>query len=625
MDMVDVTALAQEAQQAQAADETAVTYIHTLRDDVKQDITDRKDWAERIKKNRELRFKTKCTTKPAYPNAPNVCDPLIDDLIEEVRDQEISLLFSSAVLANFIPVGQDGLQTCKRAERLFDDHLRNFGKTRARLEVVFDHKLVDGMGVAKVLPEVTKDKGEVPHFTAVDPLDVVVPTATREIAQADRVCHILNYTKAEFAKAAGGNGWDVEKAKQISEALKSKGGGLSGASGVSNTGDEAGSGRAGYKSDQLSESHGVITVWEVYSIKDGDRWLSVFSPDYPQWPLMDAPWAYAPIVQSVPGIDPMTGQQVMEPQQQPIPDRGWPFFQFRNEGRSLDYYNTRGVPEIIEMDQKEASAFRTSRLIAADFTGKPFITGEKKPEMFKFRAGEWLGNNDVKFITPPATSMIYQGDYARSKASRRVGSASGSLSSSDSSRDKKTATEVSTMQQQANGASANKIDRAAEPLADLFGMIWHDLAYTARLLGQPPPLVASAEAQGAGDLMEVFGPNYVIGCGMSGRSANTMMQLSQLNTVGEFAAKFPQTMEFVKGYDLASLIWGSINPLWARKVLVDPQQAGQSGGAPIEQRLAALSQIVQNQNGYLQTVAAADLNGDGIPDAQQKLPEGGAQ
>lgn len=627
----------------------AAPYLKRLVDDVRQDLGDRAEWKTQVLKNRQNRFKKRATAKPAYPGAPNVVDPIIDDLIREVRDQEISMLFNTATLASFIPTSIEAVQTADTAEKLFDDHLRHFGYTRARLEVIFDHKRCDGMGVAKLVGEKTKAGDELPHFIPLDPLDVVVPVNTRSLSEADRVCHIINYTKAEFDAAVRSNKWDESAAKSLKAAIAEKSGtGSGGVNATDGRGDETGGGRAGWKDEKLSDSHGTITVWEIYytrETKNGEgigrrRFMAVLSPDFPEFPLSEKPWEYAPIVLGAtqvvdpvtgqPQIDPATGEPMVAATCEPVPVRQWPFFQFRNEGRSLDYHDTRGDPELLEMDQKEASGFRTARLIAADFTGKPFIKGEKRVEMFKFRAGDWLGDNAVVFSVPPTENLIYQGDYARSNSVRRVGGASGAVSGADPSRDRKTATEVSVTQQQASGTAANNVDRSAEPLGELFAAIWHDLAYAARLMRKSPPLMVRAaatgpEESGHEEMMKVFSHRYLVVCGLSGRTANTVMQLQQLNTVAAFAEKFPQVMQFTKGYELANLIWASINPAWARLVMIDPKRAGQAGGAPIEQKvdqlmlmMQELGQIVGRQNKYLEVIAKEDQNANGIPDSLEK-------
>ncbi|MEI7902461.1 MAG: hypothetical protein WCK89_19605 [bacterium] len=55
----------------------------------------------------------------------------------------------------------------------------------------------------------------------------------------------------------------------------------------------------------------------------------------------------------------------------------------------------RGIPEILEVDQKEASTYRTTRAIAIDFAGKPFLSGHRRSTPFRFRAGEYCISTGV--------------------------------------------------------------------------------------------------------------------------------------------------------------------------------------------------------------------------------------
>ena len=56
-----------------------------LKELVDVDLKDRAQWYDRAIKNRTERFKRTNTVKPLYEGAPNLVDPIIDDLIRNGR------------------------------------------------------------------------------------------------------------------------------------------------------------------------------------------------------------------------------------------------------------------------------------------------------------------------------------------------------------------------------------------------------------------------------------------------------------------------------------------------------------------------------------------------------------
>ena len=128
---------------------------------------------------------------------------------------------------------------------------------------------------------------------------------------------------------------------------------------------DTGEDRARFRDSALANSQTMVDVWEVYyETADLGRRVCCFCPQFPDLVLSDRPWTWVALI----GVE-------SEP-----PVREWPFVQFRNED-ATGFYNTRGIQEILEVDQKEASTYRTTRAIAIDFAGKPFLSGHKAVKM----------------------------------------------------------------------------------------------------------------------------------------------------------------------------------------------------------------------------------------------------
>ena len=64
---------------------TDATRFKTIKGLVDADLTDRSPWFRRAEKNRIERYLRTNTEKPIYPGAPNLPDPVIKDLIRELK------------------------------------------------------------------------------------------------------------------------------------------------------------------------------------------------------------------------------------------------------------------------------------------------------------------------------------------------------------------------------------------------------------------------------------------------------------------------------------------------------------------------------------------------------------
>ncbi len=376
----------------------------TLKKLVDIDLADRREWFGRAERNRTERFKRTNTKKPVYEGAPNLVDPIIDDLVRELKQPCVTLLWQAPRLAQFIGLDETGVANAETAEAAFDFHLRHTCKTRSRISQIVDDELTFGFGLAKLVEVAGRGSLEVPEFVPVSPLSVCVPTATGEVAAAERVCQMMRYTASEFRRAVTANGWDAAAAAALLKALAEK---KSATGTPADIAADRGEARARYRDGALPDSHPTLNLWEVfYETGDLGRRVCVLCPDMPEVaPLSDRPWTWVARV----GVE-------KEP-----PVRPWPFVQFRNED-SAGYYNTRGLPEIIEVDQKEASTYRTTRAIAIDFAGKPFLQGQKRSTPFRFRAGEFLDGMEIVWAKNPGVDHVYQQDYSRNLAMKRVGS-----------------------------------------------------------------------------------------------------------------------------------------------------------------------------------------------------------
>ena len=158
-----------------------------LRDAVNRDLKDRTPWFDRCRKNEVERYKRQNTEKPLYAGAPNLVDPVIDDLIKDLKQSVVTTLWQAPRLAQFIGLDDKAVKYAEQVEAVLDFNLRRIGRTRARMSVCVDKQLTYGSAVAKMVTVAGAGGCEVPEFRVLSPLSVVVPTSTGEIADAQRV------------------------------------------------------------------------------------------------------------------------------------------------------------------------------------------------------------------------------------------------------------------------------------------------------------------------------------------------------------------------------------------------------------------------------------------------------
>ena len=536
----------------------------TLKKLVDLDLADRREWFSRAERNRTERFKRTNTKKPVYDGAPNLVDPIIDDLIRELKQSCVTTLWQAPRLAQFIGLDETGVANAESAEAAFDFHLRHTCKTRSRISQIVDDELTFGFGLAKMVEVSGRGGLEVPEFVPVSPLSVCVPTATGEIAAAERVCHMMRYTLSEFRRAVKANGWDAAAAGAILKKMDEKKPVSNGT--PADIEADRGEVRARYRDGALADSHPALNLWEVYyETEDLGRRVCVICPDMPAAvALSDRPWTWVALV----GVE-------TEP-----PVKPWPFVQFRNED-ATGFYNTRGLPEIIEVDQKEASTYRTTRAIAIDFAGKPFLQGQKRSTPFRFRAGEYLDGAEIVWFKSPGVENIYQQDYARNLAMKRVGSTQGAIASVVGAEQRKTATEVNAMMSTSNGMSTDAVDRFAEPWSEIFALMWQHIARAARAREGKTGLL---RASGSGLTLAAWSADYCISAGVSGRSVNQARTLVSLTNMGQLAPIL-ESMTATLGNDAVKAfylwIFNTIDTELARRVM-GMERKSEDGGRKTE-------------------------------------------
>ena len=580
------------------AEETSQTPKQKLRADISKDISMRSEWFDKRLRLRGMRLGERRKNLP-YRNAPNFVDPIIDDNVRSITSSENQILWSGRAIANFLPLNEEAAKLKRHAEIAFNTLLKFTLNIRAKVESLLDTKNQDGMAIAKMISnhdDYLRLMGEdavIPDFEDVDPLDVYVPTGTREIKNAVRITHVLKLSEGELRRRADRGDW--KNVEQVILACRRD--------------TAAGHGTRGSTDDDAPAMIGLIrsdpsvdkfVLWEVYHEEKGERTRTIMCPDNAEIEIKSIPWEWPEVQQETVVVDEQTGEATGVVEEIGLPIRRWPFFQFRFEGRTRDYYDVRGGAEMLEDNQKIGTQFLNIRGTHFDFYGKPLLSGGSQRAglaKFKWQPGEMMPEGVAPAQLPQLDPALdFSVDRERANAARRVGGSQGGLLSAQNQRERKTATEVNKETGISTGLTSDSIQRFAEPFSDLFTEMWTFLKHHPIKL---PMINTQLEFRGFTE-MAIFDAKFIVIASPNAMSANPQMVLQQLTQLSPFLQNNPAVdiIEFTR------MLVDQIDPHLTDRVVLDPnRQEGE--GVPLVQQVQGLQGAVQQLAEQVQGIGQA--------------------
>ena len=556
-----------------------------LYEDFLTDIGKRSDWEEQYEENDRLRHKgRKGKVVRHYPGAPNYVEPLIDDNVRDLTSQQINILYdSSARLVTVLPLTAEGNAAKADIELAFDTQLRILQNTRSLTATLLDRKNLHGASIAAIVEdnhswyELFGERKTLPAFEPIDPRDLIVPTNTRRLKEADRLAYITRYTVRQFKDTARSSGWDEAAVKAIVKDRKRR---ITEGTGFNKSDVSAGQPvRIGVAT--LDPSIDEIIVWWAYYYDDsGKRRRKVFSPDMAEdkHVLAEINWVWT---------DDGT-------------DRPWPFEQMRAEDVSQSYYDSRGIGELIADDQEMASKWMNLTATQADFGVLPMYEGPTQGMAnFRMKPGARMPEGvSLAQRAPIDPSLNFNADQHRHLASRRAGSGQAALSNLQRTGEKKTATEVQATTSQSGMINSDAVSRFAEPFSRIFNQMWQFLRHN------PVDLPMYKNDQFTGSLgLEVFKLPILVRATPHMTAINPLATLQQLMVLQPYLLNNP----FIKNDQLTRKILDLINPYITDELVVDPSQAGPEGQPALDAQMGQVDQrLLQFEQALTQVFGKID-------------------
>jgi len=530
-----------------------------------RDATDRKKWRDDLEVISKMRLGARKRVT-SYPNAPNWCDPIIDDNINRLTSLEFQVIKQPRYYANFTPLTSMSADNKAKIEQGFDNLLNLVLDFDQCIETLLDCKNEKGMAVAKMVVNTTAYPqafngvpAAIPEIIYRDPFDVIVPMGTKDIKNANRIIDIYQYTPDQLMREEKRREWEKGAAKCVIQAVQSS---RSTPGTRGQYGDVYGAERYVVLAD-ATDSMETITIWETYSYdKNGNRIRMVFPVDAPNIILHQEEWTW------------LDGS-----------DRQWPFDQFRFENRNGDYYDVRGAGHMLKDNQLAATQFLNIKGMHYDFHGKPYFRTTDAAAGNSGKVGFSPGSVLPLGIEPAPMpkvdpQLMVDAGLERERAERRVGAMQSSTQSEKRRGERVTATEVNRQAVNTQILSANAVQRFTRTIGRLFAMQWEYLRHF------PVPLPV-ADANGSFEQLpvEVYDLPFSVRSSATSRNADPLMKLNSVISVAQFLANNP----FVQQDVFAKYITNQIDPFLADTMVVDAQDQG----APINQQVQQLAQAVQ--------------------------------
>ena len=378
-----------------------------LNAEVLQDLADRSVWDTRQRMFYEMRHHGLRRKNKPWPGASDVHFPLVDTTISELKPAYFQQLFATDLIAQFVPTSPQVAEFTTAAAQWFDHRVKQMTNLETEVLSAVDSMLMCGTGILKVLWDYSSKR--LKYYT-VDPQHFVVPAWTRDIADADRICHISVYSIDAYKRQ--------KHLKQDKAILDQIVGSYNADAGDMNT--EA----AKYEREGLTfPEQDKIIVWEVYNR----------CPDTGQWIIC----TYSP---TSPDLD------LRPPMKIPYNHGKPPFIAFNYEIKDPGFYSSRGVVELQAVFEAELTKLQNEKMDCMTLFNRPLYRAERDmPNSGNLRLtpGSILpyGIQPVMHQAPPI-SFDTQMNIMREIAQNRVSTPDFGLTQSLQNTERRTATEI---------------------------------------------------------------------------------------------------------------------------------------------------------------------------------------
>ena len=403
--------------------------------DIIEDVSSRARWETRQSLWYQMRNDGLRRRQKPWANASDFHFPLIDTTINKLKPAFFQQAMGLDVLATFVPMRSQLSAFTTAAEHWFSYKLNEKSNYASEVMSWIDHMLVSGQGVMKIYWNPTKKQVE---FQAVDPMYIIVPPWTKGIDTADRITQVMPMSLDHYKRLG-----IYDTSKETLDKIK---GGSAKDSGIT---DDLKHEREIREGITHSNDTDQVIVWEVYTRNEDDKWvMKCFSPQAPDIPLrddMEVPFDH--------------GQPPFAVTKYEITDGGW--------------YSPRGVCEVLAPFEASMCKIWNEKMDAFTLFNKPLFRAERDlPNSVNLRLnpGQILPFG-IAPVQMPSTPLDFDKEVQQTQsiAEQRVTVPDYGIMAD---RDRRTATEIESVNAQAQQNMDLRLRLFRQALGDLFRMSW---------------------------------------------------------------------------------------------------------------------------------------------------------
>jgi len=406
--------------------------------EVIQDLRTRLPWENRqLVWTRMRNFGLRRISKP-WPLASDLHVPVGDTIINKLKAYFLQWVFGPELLASFYSLSDQGDSFTDSVAQWFNYQVREKSNFPTQCIYAIDSDLQNGLGVLKIYWDV--DKAQV-GFCSVLPFYIVVPPTTEATQDADRITHVMCYSREQYKRAAAKRGLNADET--LLDQIQGRG-----------TKPNPAYAQLKYSQEGLTWSQigDVIIVWETY-VKETDGSIRVHT--------------YSP-------VDP--DEELRSPFKLPYQHKLYPFVRIPYELTEGDWYMSRGVMELVQMFEQSATKMWNEKLDFMSIANRPVLAtqgGSINAQNIRWAPGEVYDTIlQVVQQPPPPVSFDEEMQSTRSMAEQRIGIPDFGVGQDNQMQMPRTATEtnaIATVMQQSNDLRARIIKSA---MTEVYEQAW---------------------------------------------------------------------------------------------------------------------------------------------------------
>jgi hypothetical protein len=395
-----------------------------LFEDINNDLEDRESWQNRQILWSKMRGQGVGRGNRPWPGAANAHVPVADTIISKLKPYYTVWIFGPELLASFYSLEVQGDAYTDSVAQWFDYKVRESSNFSEACVCAIDSCLQNGMGILKTYWDAAAQRLA---FTSVHPYYIIVPAhSTFDFQRADRIVHVMQYSRAEYERDAQKKGFNSDETFIDSIVGEGK--------------PDQKYAEHRYTAEGLSWSRlkEMIVLWEVY-IRDSSGHVSVktFSPLQPDEP------ARADF-------------------KLPYEHRQAPFTMMPYELLDGGYYSSRGICELVQMYEASACKSWNEKLDFMSIANRPVLStqgGSINAQNIRWEPGA-VYDSVLQLVQQPSPPVSFDEEInsVRSMAEQRVGIPDfGVGGPNQSAQQNKTATEtnvITSVMQQSNDLRA---------------------------------------------------------------------------------------------------------------------------------------------------------------------------